>query len=103
MAGKTRRGPFSLVTSVNRRVIDKFLEESLGSLTSTLASLQTYPERDRPDWMVKNIEYYKHAVAGVKWIKSMNLKRGKAVKHGCPRTKSIVAGSARKSRSKVRA
>lgn len=55
--------------------VDRFLSVGMTSLETALSNLKELPRKDRPLWVVRNIEYYEHAIGAVKWLRSMNAQR----------------------------
>ena len=55
--------------------VDRFLGIGQDSFENALANLKELPKRDRPDWVVRNIDYSQHAIGAVKWLRSMNATR----------------------------
>jgi hypothetical protein len=72
------RAKFPPASDRTKATVEKFLQAGLESFETALGVLESVPKSDRPDWVIKNIAYYRNCLSAVNWLKSINrTRRGK--------------------------
>lgn len=66
---RKKRVTIALTYSERERVI-AWINEHLAILQHSRERLSSIPRAERPDWVNRNIDYFKHASGGLKWLKA---------------------------------
>ncbi len=67
--------PMPPATHDDKEAIEQYLSWAIQVLESNVRLYGTIPKADRPKFVVRNLEYWKHGLQNMKWLRGINRQR----------------------------